>query len=67
MKNDVSFEKQRAFKSKLKLFYEMLFYFVSIAWGSLHFSFVLFLSFVTEQHRHWNNMNAKVSVWLNAK
>ena len=35
MKNDVSFKKRRAFKSKTKLFYEMLFYFVSIALGSL--------------------------------
>ena len=38
MRNDVSFEKTRAFKSKPKLFYEKFFYFVSIALGSLHFS-----------------------------
>ena len=36
MRNDVSFEKTRAFKSKPKLFYEKFFYFVSIALGSLH-------------------------------
>ena len=35
MRNDVSFEKTRAFKSKPKLFYEKFFYFVSIALGSL--------------------------------
>ena len=37
MRNDVSFEKTRAFKSKPKLFYEKFFYFVSIALGSLHY------------------------------
>ena len=36
MRNDDSFEKTRAFKSKPKLFYEKFFYFVSIALGSLH-------------------------------
>lgn len=35
MRNDVSFKKLRVFKSKSKLFYEMLFYFVSIALGSV--------------------------------
>ena len=35
MRNDVSFKKARAFKSKPKLFYEKFFYFVSIALGSL--------------------------------
>jgi hypothetical protein len=38
MRNDVSSEKTRDFKSKPKLFYEKFFYFVSIALGSLHFS-----------------------------
>ena len=42
MRNDVSFEETRAFKSKPKLFYEMLFYFVSIDLGSLHLG-VLFM------------------------
>jgi len=50
MRNDVSFEKTRAFKSKPKLFYEMFFYFVSIALGSLHFAqnfiFLVFLLLV---------------------
>ena len=43
MRNDVSSEKTRAFKSKLKLFYEKFFYFVSIALGSLHFDILVFL------------------------
>ena len=44
MRNDVSFEKTRAFKSKPKLFYEKFFYFVSIALGSLQFETVFFVS-----------------------
>ena len=43
MRNDVSFEKTRAFKSKPKLFYEKFFYFVSIALGSLHPSASIFI------------------------
>ena len=43
MRNDVSFEKTRAFKSKPKLFYEKFFYFVSIALGSLQILAVFLL------------------------
>ena len=44
MRNDVSLEKTRAFKSKPKLFYEKFFYFVSIALGSLQkFTFVFYV------------------------
>ena len=42
MRNDVSFKKARAFKSKPKLFYEKFFYFVSIALGSLHGTITVF-------------------------
>ena len=78
MRNDVSFEKTRAFKSKPKLFYEKFFYFVSIALGSLHsrcvFSFCYGVSFVLLRPRvierravlvGWGVQNNWVLFWMN--
>ena len=54
MRNDVSFEKTRAFKSKPKLFYEKFFYFVSIALGSLQSLCCIFLYISAPQNLRRN-------------